>query len=157
MLLGAVLAVVQTDVKRMLAYSAVAHTGFLLTGVIGVQGAGDLAEGQYSSLEGVLFYLTTYGFAIGRRVRAGHGRPRRRRRGHGHARPGPASASARRWSPGRSRSSCSRWPGIPLTVRLRRQVGGLHLGDVGRRSGGWCWSRSRRASSRSTSTSATSG
>jgi len=63
MLLGAVLAVAQTDVKRMLAYSAVAHTGFLLTGVIGAQGAGDLAEGQYASLEGVLFYLTTYGFA----------------------------------------------------------------------------------------------
>jgi NADH-quinone oxidoreductase subunit N len=63
MLLGAVLAIVQTDVKRMLAYSAVAHTGFLLTGLIGVQGTGTLAEGQYSSLEGVLFYLTTYGFA----------------------------------------------------------------------------------------------
>ncbi len=63
MLLGAVLAIVQTDVKRMLAYSAVAHTGFLLTGLIGVQGTGDLADGQYSSLEGVLFYLTTYGFA----------------------------------------------------------------------------------------------
>ncbi|MDZ5622746.1 NADH-quinone oxidoreductase subunit NuoN [Nocardioides bizhenqiangii] len=63
MLLGAVLAIVQTDVKRMLAYSAVAHTGFLLTGLIGAQGAGELAEGQYSSLEGVLFYLTTYGFA----------------------------------------------------------------------------------------------
>ena len=40
MLLGAVLAIVQTDVKRMLAYSAVAHTGFLLTGLIGVQGDG---------------------------------------------------------------------------------------------------------------------
>src|SRR5215203_172524 len=63
MLLGAVLAIVQTDVKRMLAYSAVAHTGFLLTGLIGVQATGDLADGQYSSLEGVLFYLTTYGFA----------------------------------------------------------------------------------------------
>jgi len=63
MLLGAVLAVVQTDVKRMLAYSAVAHTGFLLTGVLAAQGAGELAKGQYSSLAGVLFYLTTYGFA----------------------------------------------------------------------------------------------
>lgn len=63
MIVGAVLAVVQTDVKRMLAYSSVAHTGFLLTGVLGVQSAGDLAEGQYTSLEGVLFYLTTYGFA----------------------------------------------------------------------------------------------
>ena len=64
MLLGAVLAVVQTDVKRMLAYSSVAHTGFLLTGVLGAQGAGELAKGQYTSLEGVLFYLTTYGFSM---------------------------------------------------------------------------------------------
>ena len=32
MLVGSILAVVQTDVKRMLAYSSVAHTGFLLTG-----------------------------------------------------------------------------------------------------------------------------
>ncbi|HYG94950.1 MAG TPA: NADH-quinone oxidoreductase subunit NuoN [Nocardioides sp.] len=64
MLLGAVLAVVQTDVKRMLAYSSVAHTGFLLTGVLGAQGASELAEGQYTSLEGVLFYLTTYGFSM---------------------------------------------------------------------------------------------
>jgi NADH-quinone oxidoreductase subunit N len=64
MLFGAVLAVVQTDVKRMLAYSSVAHTGFILTGVLGVQSAEELAEGQYTSLEGVLFYLTTYGFAM---------------------------------------------------------------------------------------------
>ncbi|WP_435770027.1 NADH-quinone oxidoreductase subunit NuoN [Nocardioides sp. SYSU DS0651] len=64
MLLGAILAMVQNDVKRMLAYSSVAHTGFLLTGVLGVQSAGELADGQYTSLEGVLFYLTTYGFAM---------------------------------------------------------------------------------------------
>ncbi len=64
MLVGAVLAVVQTDVKRMLAYSSVSHTGFLLTGVLGVQSAGVLAEGQVTSLQAVLFYLTTYGFAM---------------------------------------------------------------------------------------------
>ncbi|MDP3949775.1 NADH-quinone oxidoreductase subunit NuoN [Microbacterium sp.] len=63
LLIGAVLAVAQTDVKRMLAYSSVAHTGFLLVGVLGAQDAGELAQGQYSSLDGVLFYLTTYGFA----------------------------------------------------------------------------------------------
>ncbi len=63
MVLGAVLAVVQTDVKRMLAYSSIAHTGFLLTGVLGVQGASELSEGQVTSLQAVLFYLTTYGFA----------------------------------------------------------------------------------------------
>lgn len=64
MFLGAVLAVVQTDVKRMLAYSSVAHTGFLLTGVLGVQSASELAEGQVTSLQSVLFYLATYGFAM---------------------------------------------------------------------------------------------
>ena len=34
MVVGTVTAVTQTDVKRMLAYSAVAHAGFILTGVI---------------------------------------------------------------------------------------------------------------------------
>ncbi|WP_232678267.1 NADH-quinone oxidoreductase subunit NuoN [Nocardioides sp. R-C-SC26] len=63
MLVGAILAVVQTDVKRMLAYSAIAHTGFLLVGILGIQGPGELAEGQITSLQAVLFYLTSYGFA----------------------------------------------------------------------------------------------
>jgi NADH-quinone oxidoreductase subunit N len=63
MVVGAVLAIAQTDVKRMLAYSSIAHTGFLLTGVLGVQSAADLAEGQLTSLQAVLFYLVTYGFA----------------------------------------------------------------------------------------------
>jgi NADH-quinone oxidoreductase subunit N len=64
MVIGAVLAVVQTDVKRMLAYSSIAHTGFLLTGLLGVQAADELGAGEISSLEAVLFYLTTYGIAI---------------------------------------------------------------------------------------------
>ncbi len=64
MVVGAVLAVVQTDMKRMLAYSSVAHTGFLLTGVLGVQSATELADGQVTSVQAVLFYLTTYGFAM---------------------------------------------------------------------------------------------
>jgi NADH-quinone oxidoreductase subunit N len=53
MVVGAILAVTQTDVKRMLAYSSVAHTGFILVGVIAVNKAG---------LSGTLFYLATYGF-----------------------------------------------------------------------------------------------
>lgn len=64
MVVGAVLAVVQTDMKRMLAYSSIAHTGFLLTGVLGVQRASELADGQVTSMQAVLFYLTTYGFAM---------------------------------------------------------------------------------------------
>jgi NADH-quinone oxidoreductase subunit N len=64
MVVGAVLAVVQTDMKRMLAYSSIAHTGFLLTGVLGVQAASELSDGQVTSMQAVLFYLTTYGFAM---------------------------------------------------------------------------------------------
>ncbi len=64
MAVGAALAVVQSDMKRMLAYSSVAHTGFLLTGVLGVQAASDLTDGQLTSLQAVLFYLVTYGFSM---------------------------------------------------------------------------------------------
>ncbi|TIC80083.1 NADH-quinone oxidoreductase subunit NuoN [Nocardioides sp. GY 10127] len=63
MLLGVLMAIAQTDVKRMLAYSAIAHTGFLLTGVVGLQSPGDLASGQVTSLQAVMFYLATYAFA----------------------------------------------------------------------------------------------
>ena len=61
MILGTVLALVQTDMKRMLAYSSVAHTGFLLTGVLGLQTTSEMAPGQITSLEAVMFYLVTYG------------------------------------------------------------------------------------------------
>ena len=64
MIIGAVLAIAQTDVKRMLAYSSIAHTGFLLTGVLGAQSFADLAAGQVTSLQAVMFYLATYGFAM---------------------------------------------------------------------------------------------
>ncbi len=64
MFVGALVAIVQTDMKRMLAYSSVAHTGFILTGVLGVQQASDLADGEVTSLQAVLFYLVTYGFAV---------------------------------------------------------------------------------------------
>jgi NADH-quinone oxidoreductase subunit N len=56
MLVGAVLGLTQTDLKRMLAYSSIAHAGFLLTGVIGL-GPGDSGYG----LAATMFYLLTYG------------------------------------------------------------------------------------------------
>jgi NADH-quinone oxidoreductase subunit N len=62
MIVGTVLALVQSDMKRMLAYSSVAHTGFLLTGVLGLQSAATLGPDQLTSLQAVLFYLVTYGF-----------------------------------------------------------------------------------------------
>ena len=63
MIAGTVLAITQSDVKRLLAYSSIAHTGFLLVGVIGVQESTALAVGEISSTQAVLFYLVTYGFA----------------------------------------------------------------------------------------------
>ena len=60
MLFGSAIAVVQTDVKRMLAYSAIAHTGFLLTGVVGFS-AGD-GQGT-DATHAVLFYLLAYSVA----------------------------------------------------------------------------------------------
>jgi NADH-quinone oxidoreductase subunit N len=61
MLVGAIVACTQTDVKRLLAYSSIAHTGFLLTGLLGVQAATALGDDEITSLQAVLFYLATYG------------------------------------------------------------------------------------------------
>ena len=61
MLVGSVLAITQTDIKRMLAYSSIAHAGFVLVGFAGVFAGGD--EGAVTSLSSVLFYLTAYGFS----------------------------------------------------------------------------------------------
>ncbi|TQF68461.1 NADH-quinone oxidoreductase subunit NuoN [Rhodococcus spelaei] len=54
MVVGSVAAVTQTDVKRMLAYSSIAHAGFILTGLI---------AGNRAGLSSTLFYLLAYGFS----------------------------------------------------------------------------------------------
>jgi NADH-quinone oxidoreductase subunit N len=54
MLVGSVLALTQTDVKRMLAYSSIAHAGFVLVAVVAASNKG---------LSSALFYLVAYGFA----------------------------------------------------------------------------------------------
>src|SRR6185503_7141017 len=43
MAIGSVIALTQTDIKRMLAYSSIAHAGFLLTGFVGVHEAATTA------------------------------------------------------------------------------------------------------------------
>jgi NADH-quinone oxidoreductase subunit N len=55
LVVGAVLAVVQTDVKRMMAYSSINHAGFVLVGV-------EAATRQ--GVQAALFYLATYTFLI---------------------------------------------------------------------------------------------
>jgi NADH-quinone oxidoreductase subunit N len=74
LLVGSVLAIVQSDVKRMLAYSSISHAGFVL---VGVQAASD------RGVSGALFYLLAYTFMVvgsfgvvtlvGRRGDADHG------------------------------------------------------------------------------------
>jgi len=53
MILGNITAIVQTNIKRMLAYSSIAHAGYMLSGVAAAN-----SEGQ----SGVLFYLVAYLF-----------------------------------------------------------------------------------------------
>ena len=81
MLVGAVLAVVQTDMKRMLAYSSVAHTGFLLTGLLGVQSVTDLADGRGHLAAGGAVLPRDVRLRDDRRLRGRHAGARRRRRG----------------------------------------------------------------------------
>jgi NADH-quinone oxidoreductase subunit N len=55
MIVGAILAVTQTDIKRLLAYSSIANAGYLLIGVVALN-----RDGLSSSL----FYLVAYGFTV---------------------------------------------------------------------------------------------
>ena len=51
MIVGTVVGVVQTNIKRMLAYSSIAHAGYLLLGIIAANSTGNAA---------ILFYLLAY-------------------------------------------------------------------------------------------------
>jgi NADH-quinone oxidoreductase subunit N len=57
---GNVLAIRQSSIKRMLAYSSIAHSGYMLVGIIAGPGSG---SGTFwdNGLAAVLFYLLTYG------------------------------------------------------------------------------------------------
>jgi NADH-quinone oxidoreductase subunit N len=52
---GGILAIAQSDVKRMLAYSSISHAGFVLTGVVAVGESG---------ISAALFYLVAYAVTI---------------------------------------------------------------------------------------------
>ncbi|MEU7904212.1 NADH-quinone oxidoreductase subunit NuoN [Actinoplanes sp. NPDC049118] len=55
MLVGAILAVTQTDMKRLLAYSSIANAGYLMVGVLALNKEG---------LSSTMFYLVAYGFSV---------------------------------------------------------------------------------------------
>jgi len=71
MIVGNVLGLLQNNVKRALAYSSVAHSGYMLIGVIAgptivsLTGSSDgvLGSALGNGLAAVLFYLVSYGFA----------------------------------------------------------------------------------------------
>ena len=55
MFTGAVLAITQTDLKRLLAYSSIANAGYLMVGVLALNREG---------LSSTMFYLVAYGFSV---------------------------------------------------------------------------------------------
>jgi NADH-quinone oxidoreductase subunit N len=55
MFVGAVLAVTQTDMKRLLAYSSIANAGYILVGALALNRSG---------LSSTMFYLVAYGFSV---------------------------------------------------------------------------------------------
>jgi NADH-quinone oxidoreductase subunit N len=55
LVVGSVVALVQDDIKRMLAYSSIAHAGYVLVG---------LQAGSGTGVAGALFYLLTYTFMV---------------------------------------------------------------------------------------------
>ena len=146
MIVGAVLAITQTDVKRMLAYSSIAHAGFLLTGVLALDQAG---------VSSTMFYLVAYGFttvgafAVVTLVRDSAGEATHLSQWAGLGRRSPLVAARLRVLPAGSRRH-------PADQRVHRQVRGLLGGH--RRRGGAAGRRRRagRAPSRRSSTCASS-
>src|SRR4051812_21742847 len=60
MTVGNTVALWQPNVKRLLAYSSIAHTGYMLVGVTALASATQVTT-QDKALQGVLFYLAAYG------------------------------------------------------------------------------------------------
>src|SRR4051794_18457844 len=61
MTFGNVLGLLQSNVKRVLAYSSIAHTGYMLVGAAALAGTSENAPLGPTALSGILFYLAAYG------------------------------------------------------------------------------------------------
>ena len=59
MTVGNVVAIMQNNVKRMLAYSSIAHAGYAMVGFVGA-GAATTAAGRDEAVASVAFYMLTY-------------------------------------------------------------------------------------------------
>ena len=65
MFLGNLLAITQTSVKRMLAYSSIAQAGYIMIGVTALAYAaarGEINGAEPNAIAGVIFYIATYMF-----------------------------------------------------------------------------------------------
>ena len=100
MVVGSILAIAQSDVKRMLAYSSIANAGFILVGV---------SAGTQAGVQAAMFYLAAYAAlilgAFGVVILVSERGERRRRSPPIAAWPGGAPGWPPRW-----RSSCCRRP-----------------------------------------------
>ena len=124
MLVGSIVAITQTDVKRLLAYSSIAQAGYILTGVVAASTAG---------LSSSMFYLAAYGvatigaFAIVTLVRDHGGEAGHLSSWAGLGKRSPLVAGVLRVLPDRLR-------GHPADQRVHREVRGLPGGDRRRRA-----------------------
>jgi NADH-quinone oxidoreductase subunit N len=63
-IVGAIIAINQADIKRVMAYSAISHAGFVLVPFVGAYAIQTgLPAGQAGSVASIMFYLVAYGFA----------------------------------------------------------------------------------------------
>jgi NADH-quinone oxidoreductase subunit N len=60
MILGNFVALLQEDLKRLLAYSSIAHAGYLMIGVTAAFANGQHGTALYHGAEGIIFYLVAY-------------------------------------------------------------------------------------------------
>jgi NADH-quinone oxidoreductase subunit N len=61
LVLGNIVALVQTNIKRMLAYSSIAHAGYALIGVVAA-GVASTQTGETNGITAVMLYLALYAF-----------------------------------------------------------------------------------------------
>ncbi len=114
MIVGSVLAIAQSDIKRMLAYSSIAHAGFILTG---------LTSANQIGIRAAMFYLIAYApddAGSVRRGDAGLGAGARSRR---RSRPTPACSKRSPLLAGLMTLFLLSLAGIPPTVGFVAKVG----------------------------------
>ncbi len=153
MVVGSIVALTQTDVKRMLAYSSIAHAGFLLTAFVGLCAGRQRSHRQHHLDAGGAVLPGLLRLPDHRRLRFGDAGPRRGRRGDapvalGRTRQEVAAAG---WH---LRLLPARLRGYPADRRASPASGPCSPppGPVAR--GRWSWSRCSAAWSPRSSTSA---